>query len=117
MKTRIGFVSNSSTTSFCIYGAFIDGEDQYKAMCKSCGMEYDADTFELYDIIDDICEKVGLTYHMGYDSDGVYIGKGMEQMKDNETYGAFKKNVQDALEKLLGGKVECSVMQESWQDG
>jgi len=24
MKTRKGFISNSSTTSFCIYGAYID---------------------------------------------------------------------------------------------
>ena len=34
MKTRQGFVSNSSSTSFCIYGVYLDEDDMFHAKEK-----------------------------------------------------------------------------------
>jgi len=51
MKYRLGFVSNSSTTSFCIVGAKISkGNKEYKKLCKKFEDEwsYGEEKIELF---------------------------------------------------------------------
>jgi len=82
MKTRPGFVSNSSTTSFCIYGAktFVDEEN------------YDGDLYtEL--------GKVGLDTHYS-EWDGHYIGASWDTIGEDETGAQFKQRVEEEVMKI-----------------
>ena len=80
MKIRLGFVSNSSSTSFCIYGTIVNtggGEPKY---------------WELTEKI----EKAGLAYHQLYeDSDDLVVGGEPKNCLDNQTMGDFKKEIEE----------------------
>jgi hypothetical protein len=98
MKIRNGFVSNSSTSSFCIYGACIDRDK----------------------VDEDAVEKLGLSYHYGdpnNDSDMVYIGRSWSSVKDDETGKAFKESIERLIEQLCGESKECTTYEEAWHDG
>lgn len=107
MKTRMGFVSNSSSSSFCIYGAYVEPKDAE-----------DVASGEIYELRDK-AEKAGFYTSDGpdYYGDGLYIGRELSTIKDDETGAQFKKDVQDRLEKFLGKKVDCCIYQEGWYDG
>jgi hypothetical protein len=100
MKIRNGFVSNSSTTSFCIYG--INGSDDDDAKI----------TWN-----DDSGVKSYHNYEIG---DNYYIGIPLTSMKDDETFGQFKERVRNTLRKKLEKEIEdkdFGVMEEAWYDG
>ena len=73
MKIRMGFVSNSSSSSFCIFGIRFDGTEN-----------------EAYEFVKDT-ELVAETTISGYDE--VYIGLYPESMKDEETLLNFKERI------------------------
>ena len=80
MKTRIGFVSNSSSTSFCIMGLLVSETGEYDA----------AET---------IAEGTELEVHYGCNEgdDSVYVGLSPDSMKETETLQDFKNRVISAL--------------------
>jgi hypothetical protein len=94
MKIREGFVSNSSTTSFCIYGAFLEDTEE---------------------IDEEKAGKLGL--EIEYDDYGIYVGKSWPSIKDDQTGGEFKKGIEDQIAKLLGKKVECETHEEASYNG
>ena len=97
MKIRNGFVSNSSTSSFCIYGAAIDKSK----------------------VDEDAVEKAGLEYHRGDPNNGddyVYIGRSWCSIKDDETGAQFKKNIEILLKEMFE-TTKCSTYEEAWRDG
>lgn len=84
MKIRTGFVSNSSTSSFIVWGTYVSNEE----------------TAELgdSDFIDKIYEA-GLKY--GYDNEGDrMVGLSPADMKDDQTLLEFKQSIVDTLKKL-----------------
>jgi hypothetical protein len=98
MKTRKGFVSNSSSTSFCIYGASIK---------------------ETSDV--DIWEKAieaGLIAYSRpeYNDDYMYVGRQWSGIKDDETGAAFKADTKKKIEEAFGSQ-ECSTYEMGWYDG
>jgi hypothetical protein len=98
MKTRIGFVSNSSTTSFCIYGA------------------------EVSDAIADKIESdetTDLTVEYGDpNGDGEkYAGISWTKVKDDETGLQFKTRVEEEIRKFVGKTVKCRTIEEAYRDG
>lgn len=122
MKLRRGFVSNSSTTSFCIYGICIDDYDMLQkaadiAKIKCDTKSDDFDSYEIGEIGEQIADKHGLEYHSGPEGEGMYFGKSLSNMKDDETYGEFKKNIAAELLKIFGEKMDCGVIEEAWRDG
>lgn len=107
MKIRNGFVSNSSSSSFLIYGAYMDSDKVREAAAKVEGMN--PEDVDLYDV----CFE-GLEAHSPDYSDGVYLGLSWDSIGDNQTGAEFKKSVADALEKLFGEPVKCCTHSESW---
>jgi len=91
MKMRKGFVSNSSSTSFCIYGTTVKDELEAKL-------------------------PEGLNYYYGDPNNegAIYIGKYWSDIGDDETGRQFKESVEKALEELLGKKVECGTIDEGY---
>ena len=78
MKIRMGFVSNSSSSSFCIVGYSIDS-DKFD--------DYD-DLYEIFKPSKLVCSR-GISDY----SDSYIIGKYIENMKDDETLLDFKKGI------------------------
>jgi len=100
MKLRTGFVSNSSSTSFCIYGTTIEGK----------GSDFD---FQRK------IEELKLDCHASdQESDDLFVGGSLENCRDDQTMGEFKKEVEKKLKKLLkDGKFECATRQDGWYNG
>ena len=104
MKTRIGFVSNSSTTSFCIYG--IRTEDE-----------------KIKEIIENIdylkLREFGISTYSHYDEGATFIGRSFHAIRDDETGLEFKNNTKLILKELLKENVDdqCFIYQEGWYDG
>ena len=95
MKTRTGYVSNSSSSSFCIVGVAVD-EDDFKEMFGSEPDKMEDQSF--YDFIEVFAN--GLDFHRGiedYGEDCWIIGREIYALKDDQTLGGFKKEIFDSL--------------------
>jgi hypothetical protein len=99
MKIRKCFVSNSSTTSFCIYGTTVKrGTDAYER-ASSGNLEHN-----------------GLEcYHPSFYDDYV-VGISWCKVKDNQTGKQFKEDVEALIERLIGEKLPCNTYEEAWHD-
>ena len=75
MKVRLNYVSNSSSSSFCILGIVVD-YNEYGYV----------DTYDLPDII----SNTGLD---NYSCDDLIIGAPPDRMRDDETLLDFKKRI------------------------
>jgi hypothetical protein len=103
MKIRAGFCSNSSSSSFCIYGVYTEDGDLVKSM--------DNNEF------DNALSKANFDFYHLDGLDGYYIGRELTSMKEDETMREFKKRVEEDLQKILEINENCSFFQESWYDG
>jgi hypothetical protein len=101
MKIRQGFVSNSSSSSFLIYGACLNSKEM-KLLKESFTEEQKEDidaegdwyVTELFsDDLLDIKSVMGEEF---------YIGRSWDSIKDDETGKQFKESVETRLKELLG---------------
>jgi len=123
MKTRNGFVSNSSSSSFCIYGAYIQKNDASEIV-KKLKLEGSRDPcFRLGEYIESISD---LKAHYGdcdWESYKVCLGLSWDKMSDSETMGAFKERVESEIRKSLGDGIESGfdlglgIHEEGWYNG
>lgn len=92
MKIRTGFVSNSSSSSFCLVGYAID-------------MDYDND-----DELEEKFKDSNLIIRCGIsDLEDCYIvGKDIYSMKDEETLLEFKKHILEELQKYYDKDISIS---------
>lgn len=98
MKIRNGFVSNSSSSSFCIFGAVVDEKG--------------------YEQIEKEVSDAGLYYNWGPEfSEGVYVGREWSKIGDDETGQQFKDSVEEDLERIFGKPLKCSTHEQGWYDG
>ena len=111
MKIRNGFVSNSSTSSFCLFGACIENE---KARDVLRQIDPECDEFDCAEVI---AEALKLDYSSGPpESYYIYLGRDPASLTDSETGAQFKQSVKDALSKYFPD-AELSWHCEGWYDG
>ena len=95
MKIRQGFISNSSTTSFCIYGVCLHGNARDKSIAKPL-------------------EKI--PGNPNYYNSEYFVGIPWCNIEDDETGAQFKARVKKLLLES-GISEEPSTYKEAWYDG
>jgi len=106
MKIRKGFVSNSSSSSFHIYGAELDSYDFKQFLIKmSVATEEEIDEDGLAEFVDLLDTDLQI-YHW-YDAERVYIGRTYSSIEDGETGAEFKADAIAKIAKLFGEEKEC----------
>jgi hypothetical protein len=96
MKIRRGFVSNSSTTSFCIYGAEVDIPEHIDDYDFECAVEED-------DLV---------MYRPDYS--GPYLGMEPWSMGEHETRSQFENRVKELIFKHTGQTPDCDWIEEAY---
>ena len=119
MKSRYGFISNSSSTSFLIYGYCSEHkrEDAIK-IAKALNLEYNEEDDDYTDMFDKLAEvlndKTDKTFYCYYpESDAVYIGVSYHQIRSDETGGDFRSSIETAIHEVLP-EVTVGDHDESW---
>lgn len=121
MKIRTGFVSNSSSTSFCAYGASVSEDklievyNKYKKIKEKCKYR------DIYLLLDEILENYkGLPQDSiiyNYTECELYIGRDYQSIGDGETGKEFKESTSKSLKELFDID-ECyhmnHVIYDSW---
>ena len=88
MKIRAGFVSNSSSSSFCVVGYVIPWDSD---------IDVEEIEHEVYDN--------GLELRYGISEDFVIIGKSIEKISDDQTILDYKKEILEKIHKCIGENV------------
>jgi hypothetical protein len=119
MKIRQGFVSNSSSSSFCIYGTELDIEDIKKYAPKDTNFDDGDWMYELEwrDVQQSIEKKVGENMSVFYDYEcaEVYIGREFTTLEDDETGADFKASVEKRLKEVFGDGYKYGFIEETVQ--
>lgn len=91
MKIRTGFVSNSSSSSFCIVG-FIFDKDRHLNKEEGDNVKSEA---EWQDIAVELCSDRALSTEYGISRymDELLIGREIECIRDNTMFGEFRQDI------------------------
>lgn len=130
MKIRMGFVSNSSSSSFLIYGICVGASDVVKAATKlglvKASETDEAETDEAetddYDTAQRIRWDLGRKLEVDEASPGdygdyFYFGISPEKIKDDETGAEFKARVKKVLVEAFGEDIKLEYFSEAWYNG
>jgi hypothetical protein len=138
MKIRNGFVSNSSSSSFVLYGIYLEDASELPQQLAPKYLQGYFDWLETYeyrsspepqtaDNIDEDDFNEWMDYGMplgktendnslqirrDYDSDCAYIGLSYTQLKDDETGADFKKRATQEIAEMFPNHTE----KVDWQD-
>ena len=116
MIIRNGFVSNSSTSSFLIYGVCLD-DSEIKDLLGVTSDEEGDEIDDVYEVLDEKLPK-GLEHYRPEYDDSYYIGASWSNVGDDETGKQFKERVENDLKSVFGDKLSgFSTLEYAWRDG
>ena len=102
MKIRQGFVSNSSSTSFCICGICL-GDDEVKELF---GVD---DCYDLY--------KNEIEVYSEGDYSPIYVGVDIDKMQEDETKAEFRHRVKKLLDDIATKDIgSVDLLVDGWRD-
>jgi len=108
MKIRNGFVSNSSSSSFMIYGGLIEVDDD--TMAKLATKFVDDDDYfneDPYGALEGVFKSPYTVERLGYESD-IVIGIDPSNMDINKTLKETMDEIKAHITKTLGEDVDIS---------
>ena len=105
MKVRTGWVSNSSSSSFCIYGTYIDEES-----VKEIAGNEDVDPYEF---LEELFEDEKLSVHWPPYSD-LCVGAEITDIGMDETKRQFQERITKLIKEKLGDEYNCDWHEESY---
>jgi len=105
MKIRQGFVSNSSTTSFCIAGVGLSKKELKETFDVEEAWEIESSELSVYRNSD------------AGDYGENYVGLSIDRMLPDETRAQFEARASDLLSRLAGKPVVVSIFTEGWYNG
>lgn len=113
MKLRAGFVSNSSSSSFCLFGISMDANEALKLVIGKKDREGNVITEEMvnedrYTAMENLLADTDLEFVDDYECETMYFGRSYNLIRDNETGKQFKESVKKGLKKLLGKNYKAS---------
>lgn len=115
MKLRIDFVTNSSSSSYCMYGIYVEGLDDL-GLSKEKIKEIDHSGDGLYPFFGEQGVD-NFEYHCPY-GEGYAIGRSWADIRDDETGKQFKDYVEEMIKKMFPSYTgNCSTMEEEWYNG
>ena len=117
MKLRKGFVSNSSSSSFLIYGAWIDNDEAREKLLsdeekKELAEIEETEPYELGEFLYD--KEMCVHTEMEYDERSAF-GKSWAKIGDDETGREFKASVEKRLKEMFGRDIECHTIRYDYR--
>ena len=117
MKIRNGFVSNSSSSSFLIYGTHYGSSEIFVELIKKLKEKNGEEVSEDFDeyAAESYVNDLGLTT-FSPDYCGYYVGRSFDEIADDETGKQFKESIQNAI-KTFDENASCGTHEEAWYNG
>ena len=137
MKVKIDFVTNSSTTSFVVWGVSLDHSEVLKneKLLELAFTEYEKEGYnktgltfnefeeeqkngsfwEFMELIGPVVEPLEVS--TGPDGDDFWIGAPVEKQRDSQTLGEYKKEIISKLNQLGINVDRVNYICEAWRDG
>lgn len=112
MKIRSGFVSNSSSSSFCVYGISVDSEKGEAGFAKLFeGAEKVPEADGMWEKAEAMADEMGVDFEIDGECGIFYFGNCYSTADDSKTFGEFRKETQAAIDKAFTGE-SCSHIEE-----